>query len=189
MMTMGLKGGVNQSSVSAEIEGSSVDPVGRTAYHVAGLLGLSFSPRIAMMLEIQYVGKGFEETDSETQTTLNLDLTYLNLPLVAMYTLPLGDGLLSPRFYAGPALGYRVSCHLDSNRAPEVHYTDCDADTSKEVDFSIYVGGGIKIGKGYGGLTVDVSYDYGLSNFNKSGDAVLKNRNLLLSVGFLAAII
>jgi hypothetical protein len=189
MMTMGLRGGVNQSSVSVNVEGRDVDPASQTAYHVSGLLGLAFSEKVAMMLEIQYVGKGFEDV-AESGTTLDLDLKYLNLPLVAVVTLPVADGPIAPRFYAGPALGYRISCHLDSNESPDTRYTDCDGDISKDVDFSIFVGGGVKIGKGYGGLTIDVSYDYSLSNFNESdAGGELKNRNLLLSIGFLAAII
>ena len=69
-------------------------------------------------------------------------------------------------------------------------WTDCNADISSAVDFSIMAGAGVKIGKGLRGFTFEVTYDYGLSNIIKDDTGTSgKNRNLMFSFGYIVPII
>jgi hypothetical protein len=48
-------------------------------------------------------------------------------------------------------------------------------------------GGGLKIGRGYGGITLDVAYDHGFTNVSNRDNSSVKNRNLLFTVGVLVS--
>jgi hypothetical protein len=65
-----------------------------------------------------------------------------------------------------------------------------DPDAARTVDFGVVAGAGVKFGKGKGGLFLDASIDYGLTNINKSdADVSVKNRVFMVSLGFLFPII
>jgi len=190
VMSMGIKGGVNRSSVGAEVAGTSVETGQRTKYHGAALVNWAFNETFALQFEMGIVGKGFEPDESGSGTGADLSLTYFQLPVLAMITIPVRDSPLSPRVFAGPAFGFRAGCNLTPEMADPTQFTDCDADVSKSVDLGVIVGVGLKIGRGDGGFTVDVAYDYGFTNISKAnGDVSVKNRNLMLSLGFVFPII
>ena len=65
---------------------------------------------------------------------------------------------------------------------------DCDPQNVKDFDLAVMGGLGVKIGKGQGGLTVDLRFDYGLVDAAKSSES-FKNRTWLLSVGYLFSIL
>ena len=64
---------------------------------------------------------------------------------------------------------------------------ECQLDVAKQVDFGVSLGGGVKIGRGAGGLLLEVSYRRGFVNVSKSTtmDASIKNHNIVLSLGFI----
>jgi hypothetical protein len=48
---------------------------------------------------------------------------------------------------------------------------------------------GLKIGRGVGGLIIDVTYTYGMVDAAKTSSASFKNRALMASIGYIFAII
>jgi hypothetical protein len=187
---MGLKGGVSRANVGAELNGANVDTGSRESFHVGAVVSRGLSSVFAIEVQGLIVGRGFELTDATSGLTQGANLLYFDFPVLAMVTIPTGpSSMVAPRLFAGPALALRMSCTVPGRSAAQGG-SECGLDVAKNVDVQLMLGGGLKIGRGAGGLTVDVAYDHGLVNVNKSALAAdLKNRNLLFSVGFLLPMI
>jgi hypothetical protein len=190
LMSMGLKGGVNLSTASIDAAGTALDAGSRQSFHGGAVINYSFSPTFSIQAEALIGGKGFEPDESGTGVTSELDLSYFSMPLLAMVSLPTPNGIATPRVFAGPAFGLRARCNLMPQVADPLQFTDCDANLSKTIDLGLVFGGGVRLGKGASGFTIDVSYDYGLANISDSNnDVSVYNRSLSLSLGFVAGII
>ncbi len=189
MMSIGVKGGLTVSNVTATENGTSVDTDNRTGYNLAGILSMAVSPTFAVAVEGQIVGKGFGISDTTSGITTGLDLLYLNFPILAVLTLPSGpDRLLAARLFAGPDIGFRMTCDIvpfEGQSGTGV----CDPQQAKSLDFGLRAGAGLKIGKGQGGFILDVAFDYGLTDINGGDELSVKNRAFLVSVGYIWPII
>jgi hypothetical protein len=190
-MLIGAKGGANLATVGISADGSGVSTATRQAFHGAVMLGFGLKPNIAIEVPMTYVGKGFTSDSSGTNGVLSdLSIDYFEFPVLLVGTFPAEPSMFAARVFAGPAFGLRSRCSLVAANQDPTGWTDCDADISSAVDFSIMAGAGVKIGKGRSGFTVELSYDYGLSNIVKENTSTsAKNRNLMLSVGYIVSII
>lgn len=189
MMSIGVKGGLSASNVTAKAAGTSIDTDNRAGYALVGVLSMEVSPIFAVEIDGQLVGKGFGISDTTAGINTGLDLHYLNFPILAMFTVPAGpDRLLAARLFAGPNVGFRITCDI----VPFEGQTGtgvCDPQQARSLDFGVMAGAGIKIGRGSSGVLLDVALDYGLSDINKTDDLSVKNRALIVSVGYLFSII
>ena len=188
-MTIGAKGGINLSTASVSVSGTDLTPGTRTAFHGAAVIGMQVGTGFAVEGQVRFTGKGFGPggEDSGVETSLTAD--YVEFPILATFTFPRNPSLLAARLFAGPSIGLRASCNLDA-LSDQTGFTDCDGDLSKTFDFSAVFGAGIKIGRGLGGLVLDVSYDWGFLDITSGGqNTSLYNRNLLFSAGFLVPIL
>ncbi len=182
IVSLGLQGGVNQANVSATVDGSDVDPGNRTGGFGGVTASYHFSRKFALQGGALYIGKGF---DPGGQVLADLDVNYVDFPLLAILTFPIGESLFAPRVFAGPVFSWRASCNLTADPGDASGVTDCELDAAKTFDFGVEVGAGLKIGKGVGGLTLDVAYNYGITNIsNVEGDKI-SNRTLMFAVGWL----
>jgi hypothetical protein len=183
MMSLGLKGGINRATVSATVEGTALNPGTRNGGHIGVSANVAISPMWQVQMDVLYVGKGFEPSDD---TAADLDINYVEFPLLLVAMLPAaGDHLLSARLFAGPSFSWRVTCNITDPGATGIR--DCELDVAKVLDIGVMAGGGLKIGRGYGGITLDVAYDYGFTNVSNRDDGSVKNRNLLFTVGVLVS--
>jgi len=189
LMSLGVKGGLSVSNVTAKASGTSINTDNRTGYNVVGVLSMAVSPTVAVEIDGQLVGKGFGISDSMAGITTGLDLLYLNFPILAMFTVPGGpDRLLAARLFVGPSFGFRITCDIvpfEGQSGTGV----CDPQQARSFDFGVLAGAGVKIGRGTGGLILDVAFDYGLSDINKADDLSVKNRAFVVSLGYLFPII
>ena len=182
IVSLGLQGGVNQATVSATVDGADMNPGYRTGSFGGVTAGYHFSPKFALQGGALYIGKGF---GPDGQVMADLAVNYVDFPFLAIMTFPLGKSLFAPRVFAGPVFSWRATCNLTTEPGDASGVTDCELDAAKTFDFGIEVGAGIKIGKGVGGLTLDVAYNYGITNIsNVEGDKI-NNRTLMLAVGWL----
>lgn len=180
MMSLGLKGGLNRATVSATIDGTAQNTGTRNGGHVGVSANLALSPTLQVQLDVLYVGKGF---DPSSEVDANLDVNYVEFPLLLVAMLPpAGPRLLSARVFAGPSFSWRVTCNFAETASD---FEDCELDAAKVLDVGVMVGGGLKIGRGYGGLTFDVAYDYGFTNISNGDNSSVKNRNLMFTAGIL----
>ena len=189
MMTLGVKGGVTVANVTAQASGTSVNTDNRTGYNLGGVLSMAVSPVMSVEIDGQLVGKGFGVSDTTSGVTSGLDLLYLNFPILAMFTVPVGpDRLIAARLFAGPNFGFRITCDI----VPFEGQTGtgvCDPQQAGSFDFGLMAGAGVKVGKGAGGLILDVAFDYGLSDIDKTDELSVKNRAFIVSIGYLFPII
>ncbi|MCZ6755778.1 MAG: outer membrane beta-barrel protein [Gemmatimonadetes bacterium] len=192
VMTMALKGGATFATARVEAGGGAVGTDSRNTFHIGAGLGLAFSPTFAVQVEGRVVARGFRLATLNSGLTPGLHATYFDIPIVAVFN-PLGaepDQTVTPRLFVGPMLALRISCTpVDVEDAPITG--ECAVDVARQVDFGITLGGGIKVGRGLGGLTIDVTFNRGFVNINKSPtlDASIKNQDVMLTVGYLFAII
>lgn len=183
MMALGFKGGFNRATVGATIDGTAQNTGTRNGGHFGVSANVALSPMWQLQMDVLYVGKGFDPSDD---VDANLDVNYVDFPVLLVAMLPpAGPRLLSARVFAGPSFSWRVICNLSEETSASSDFRDCELDAAKVLDIGIMVGGGLKIGRGYGGLTLDVAYDYGLTNVSSGDDSKVNNRNLLFTVGLL----
>jgi hypothetical protein len=188
-MTIGAKGGINLATASVTVSDTDLSPGTRTSYHGAAVIGMQVGRGFAIEGQVQFVGKGFDPGEPDSGVASNLAMDYFQFPILATFTFPREPSLLAARVFAGPAVALRASCNLETP-IDQTGFTDCSGDLSKTFDFSAVVGAGIKIGRGLGGVVLDVSYDWGFLDITAGDqDASLYNRNLLFSAGFIVPIL
>ncbi len=106
----------------------------------------------------------------------------------ATFLLPVEESNITPRIFAGPALGLEVSCKVSGEEAGFSVEGDCEdfgAET-KSIDFGVFFGAGIDIAVGNGDITLDALYNLGLTNINDvAGDPFdVTNRNIQVRAGY-----
>jgi len=183
MALLGAKGGMNLANMSGTVDGASLDGENRTGGHGGVVVSYAFSRKFAIQGEALYVGKGMEP-GANTQAAV--DVNYVDFPVLAVLTFPIGDSFFAPRVFAGPVFSWRTTCNVTTPASTGV--TDCELDVAKNLDFGVEFGASLKLGKGYGGFTLDVAYNLGITNVSNSEGDTIRNRNLMFSLGYLFAI-
>ena len=183
LLSLGLRGGGGQTTMS--VTGTS--PGNRTTFLVGPTGTLWLSDALGIQFDALYVGKGFK-ADPAQGVTSSLDLSYLDVPIVAVMHVPsVARGMFQVRVQAGASVGFRVRCSVDQGTGDVTGITDCDPDNVGTFDFGLVGGVGLKVGRGRGGITLDATYGYGLldANISKENSLSAKNRALMVSAGIL----
>lgn len=187
LLSLGLRGGISQATMTLSGDAS---PSGRTGFLVGPTGTIWLSDGLGIQFDALYVTKGFRP-DAATGVTTTLDLSYLDVPVTAVFNLPrVSAGMFQARLQGGAALGFRVQCAVTDGGAA-VGIQDCNPDNVATFDLGLVGGAGVKIGRGRGGFTLDATYTFGLLDANISENNTLsaKNRALMISAGFLFPII
>ncbi len=183
-MLLGVTAGGSYSTMSSSLDGGK--PGYRSTFNGGVTIGMTLNEKFAIEGQALYVTKGFV-ADTTTGVNVSLSLDYIELPLMFAWT-PIGRvGMVTPRIMVGPSLGFRVGCSFVAAGAGSP-LVDCDPQNVTDFDLAVMGGLGVKVGKGQGGLTVDLRFDYGFVNVAKGSES-FKNRAWLLSVGYLFAIL
>lgn len=165
---VGLKAGANFSNNAYDINSGSVDTDAITAFH-GGLYGLVKVGAIGVQPEVLLSKQGSKINNGE-----DVDLTYLNIPVMIKFYLPLGLNL-----QAGPQFGV-----LTEDVKADIDGDDV-VDTFKSSDFGLGFGAGIDAPFG---LQANIRYIVGLSNISDIQDDALsteiKNRTFQVSIGY-----
>jgi Outer membrane protein beta-barrel domain len=181
-MAIGISGGANRATSHISLDGTSLETGTRTqAFNAFAWMYVGFEPWFGLQ-----GGAGFDQKGPDSlyvdATRVKFTINYIDFPLMAVGTFP-SSGLLKVRAFAGPSLNLKVGCASGTGSNPVL---DCNQDAVKNVEISAKLGGGLKLGHGAGGVTLDVLYDVGLTNINNTDqDINLKNRTLMVSLGFL----
>lgn len=194
-LDIGAEAGINVSDLSVDAAGSDETETS-TGLRVGGVLRLDLGPMFGLQTGVYYSEKGATDPGDPDVDT-NLELTYVEAPLLVTLEIPTGPSPVSPRFYAGPQVAFESGCDISvvgdgssvSLSCDEARQQgDFEIDT-RSADFSVVVGGGIDLAAGPGAFTVDARYDLGLSDINDfDGGAELTNRNLAFSAGYLISL-
>lgn len=183
-MILGAKVGGTYATMETSFTGA--EPAYRSTVHGGVIVGMTIGNNFAIEGQGLYTAKGFA-ADTTTGVDVDLTLNYVELPITLTWA-PLGrDGLVTPRIFAGAAFGFRVGCSFTATSSSPL--VDCDPQNVKDFDLGALGGIGLKIGRGIGGLTIDVAYNYGLIDAAETSSASFKNRAWMASVGYVLAII
>ena len=167
---LGLKGGLNVSSISGEFAGLQKDS--RLGLHVGALAHIHLTHKLALQPEVVYSGQGFKYAQGNTEHSVGLH--YVNIPLQLQYMFDNGF-----RFQTGPQIGILADV-TDKVNGQETGFFG--ADDFKTVDASWSLGLGYLT---YSGLGVDARYNFGLSNINNAGNLMRKNRVFQLGLFYM----
>lgn len=166
-----VNGGIKAGAQASKLGQPSINWDSKYRWHAGLLAHVHLTRHLAIQPEIIYSVQGAEHITPNTDT--QIELNYLNLPLVFQYMV--GSGL---RFQAGPQIGILLKAKRDING------TEGDIKNSiRKADLSIL--GGIsyvtKLGLGF-----DARYVYGLTDIAKEDNpAGLGSdlNNLVIQVG------
>jgi outer membrane protein W len=189
-----LSGGVKLGLNLADLHGKDLqeaDPFlsARTGFSGGAFLEQQLSDVFAIQLEALYTQKGtkLKVTDGEDSVDLTLDLSYLEIPLLAKVYIPV-QGKIRPNLFAGPALAVTLSAKLRDNNSNE---SEDIKDGLDGTDFGAVFGGGVDFDLGQGALVLDARYTLGLSKIGKAdpfdstnAEADVKNGAFSASVGY-----
>ena len=175
-----------------------------------GYIALALTPKWGLQVELLYSTRGANsgETlggfgDAAGAFTLDYDLRYLELPILATFTVPY-DGAVTQYFFAGPDLAYLLAADIDGDgyvTDPDsaaleefAGSEDISADTSS-FDLGLTIGAGVKLPLASGRLLLAVRYTMSLTESVSSNEITisqgivltsqkLRHRALSLSAGY-----
>ena len=183
-ITGGLKIGMNSADLHGEDikemeEDLGVELKSKWGLCAGGFIRFNISETFVIQPEVLYTMKGakFEETiDGETMK-FEMNLSYLEIPVLVKFMIPTPGGV-KPNLYAGPALAIELSSKTKLVYAGETEEEDIEE--TKDTDFGLIIGAGVD----FGNLTVDLRYVLGLTTIFDEEDEDVKNGVISLIVGY-----
>lgn len=180
--TFGLQGGVTLAKFGGADAAAFEFTKNRVGFAAGGFVALGISPYFTIQPEAMYVVKGGKA--EQNGSSAKVKLSYFEVPVLAKLTVPTkGGSRVSPHFYAGPAIAFKVGCTISGSDGSTTISGNCDDNDAqaKSTDLSMVFGGGLTIRN----AIIDVRYDLGLTKVDDSGNGQdVKNRTLYFLVGW-----
>jgi len=183
-MTLGVKAGFNISSLSVDEDELDVDKKSRAGLVAGVFMVKELRRNFALQIEALVSQKGVKfENFALSGEDLKVRLTYLEIPVLARYTLPMNmGGTNESRIHvlAGPTIGFKVS---DSQKLGDEDLEEEFDQDLKGADVGLAIGAAFEMRK----FLIDVRYTFGLMNINDDLDEdelSVKNRTFTISVGW-----
>ena len=175
---IGLKGGINSATVSFDPEEADLETSSTTGL-VAGLFAeFGISDMFAIRPEGLYSGKGVEGTQGTT--AIELELTYIEVPVLLVARLGSVSSAFRPLLFAGPVIAFESSCDISAHDDGLDVESPCDEfdegiDTNG-TDFGATFGAGLEYDLGGFFLLGDARYTLGFSDLDADDASSAKNR-------------
>jgi len=190
----GVKAGLSSSLFTNDIFGDTDRKAGICA---GGFLTFQVTPNLAIQPELLYAQRGGKYVTNATnemgevtgEVDANYNFDYLELPVLLRVSAT-GGGKVSPAFFAGPSLAFKLSSTSSASGDPvlqDVSNEESDMEWIRSTDLRLTFGAGLDIDAGSNTIFLEGRYDVGLSNLNDSeGPAVMKHRiiTILAGIGF-----
>jgi hypothetical protein len=173
-ITVGLKGGVNGSTLS-DLD----DTESRTGFAAGGYAQIGLSRSVFLQPELLYVSRRVRGTSDGDTAELQTDFA----DLAALLGFRLIPGGISPFVYGGPILSFETRCRIEADSG--LSATDCpdfELDTNATQTFLAF-GGGVDLALGALILTGDLRYQLGLSEAASDDTAKWRSWSFLVGVG------
>jgi hypothetical protein len=160
--TIGFKLGPTFSKIDFEDDATDDAIDNLTSFGGGGFIRFGMGG-LNLQAEVLAITKGISVDDVINDEDVEFELTYVEIPVTAMFSL--GSG---PYLFAGPYVGFEVSC---SGSLGELS-GDCDENDGSRntTDFGLTGGLGIHFPLGPGSLLLEGRYTHGLSNLNDTED-------------------
>ena len=166
----GVRAGLNLADVASKTEGVKDETKIRPSFYVGGLAEFAFNDVVLMEAGLTYSNQGYKTKEGNDK-----DMQYtLNLPIWVKYD------FAGFRPKAGLYAGYILSQQLKGNGNSRT----VDSDSYNHFDYGI--GLGVEYNLPNNGLFFEASYNWGLANLRKNGDAenYINNRVIQIGVGY-----
>lgn len=181
-----------------------LDPVAGTGFTGGMVIRYGLTSRTNPIVGLQsgaYYTRGAGTLENATGTTNELDMDYLDVPLLVVASIPT-EGAIAPRLYGGPMLRIQVACseslvgsdgfrfQSPSSRACDDQEVTSDPDLTWDsgTDAAVLLGGGIDFAVGPGAGTVDVRFRVGLGDLNDAdvaGARSVSGHGVSLRAGYI----
>lgn len=179
-ITFGITAGVNFANMSFSADGGSYSPDSRTAFNVGLTVDFPILESLYIKSGLLYSSKGYKiEDDDETYTA---SPAYLEIPILASYRYNFSDAA-QLQFNVGPYVAYGIGgkYKYESDYYDEERETDFFDDDTNKFDLGLQFGLGLTISQHF---NIGVSYQLGLTNVFDEDGIDVKNRNLMINLGY-----
>ena len=163
----GVRAGLNLANLASKYGDEKVENKIRPAFYVGGLAEYAFNDVVLMDAGLTYSNQGYKTKIGDGKV---IDHT-LNLPVWFKYD------FAGFRPKAGLYAGYILSQQLKGNGNSRT----VDSDSYNHFDYGI--GLGVEYNLPNNGLFFEASYNWGLANLDKNGDAKNYTNNRVIQVG------
>jgi hypothetical protein len=189
-ISFGAKAGVNLANLGGDVEDADM----KIGFHVGGVVEIPLSDQFSFAPELLFSTQGTKSEYSETDTFFGetvtyeyeekLNLSYLNIPLMARYYVAEGFSL-----EAGPQVGFLMSAKAEGDESVTIDgttesesYSVDVKDELESLDFGLNFGAGFKMENG---LFFQGRYNLGLANLTGNSDFKMTNQVIQFSAGFM----
>jgi hypothetical protein len=186
---IGIMGGLNMATTSEDIAQYQGTHSFLTSYHVGALYRYWLIRQLALQVWLLYNVKGGKQEYASTggggTGKFEEQLTYLSLPITAMYTLPLAQRLWLGLF-GGPELAYLLSAKFKQEYTYGGQTTASESegvDDLNRFEFALIVGALIQYQLESFAVFFAYSYAFGLTTIHKDAQYNSKNRVMRFSLG------
>lgn len=189
---IGFEAGLNVSDLSVDSDGNGTEFDAETGFRAGGVLRYDFAPVIGIQTGASYSQKG-AAFENDGGTSQDIELEYLEVPLLLQLNIPTGPAPVNPRLFAGGTVNIEIACNstqADEESECSVAQVAGQDFEPKSTDVGFLFGAGLDFPAGPGALTVDLRFDLGLSDINDVADNPndLKNRNFQATAGYLISL-
>jgi hypothetical protein len=118
-------------------------------------------------------------------TTVDLDLAYIEVPLLARVTFP--TGRIRPVLFAGPSAGFQIGCDLQFVTADSTIRRSCDSAQVvifRTLDYGLVGGGGVEFGWAQSALSFEVRYTESVRSIVDGGRVRNRAFHVMLALTF-----
>jgi hypothetical protein len=184
------------TAVGAEVGYSRADLVGPAAEGIearqGAVTGVYLSAPLARSVflrpELLFALKGGRArftTDSGSTRIVDLDLAYIEIPLLARLTL--ATGRFRPVLFAGPSAGFQIGCDIQVVTPASTQRFSCDSGgvvIFRTLDYGLVGGGGVEVGWAQSALSFEVRYTSSVRSVIDGGRARNRVFDLMLALTF-----
>jgi hypothetical protein len=191
-LSVGARGGYVSSTLDWD-GAERVETNWNPNFHIGAVSRLQLHRNFALQLEVWYAEKSSGARLLELNAEGDIELSYLEIPLLAQARVPLGpDSRVTPHLFAGPSVAFELDCGVSLIIDGELVNADCDAPDiqveRRTAAVDLVFGAGIDIQAGPGAILLDAMYDLGLTNLNddpEAPDDTIKSKAWMVSLGYL----
>ncbi|HRY31392.1 MAG TPA: porin family protein [Bacteroidales bacterium] len=203
----GIRGGLNMANMS--IKDSDPGPKSLMSFHFGGVVEYMLSENLSFEAGLLYSGKGsktefYERVDMmgmyyELSGDVKFAPSYLEIPINAVYKVPVGDNHLL--IYGGPYLGFGIggkskgdldintnipgfdpaTLGIETSYDESIKFGSSEEDDLKGMDFGLNIGAGFE----FSGIQVRAQYGLGLANLSTYSEGDIKNKVIGISVAYM----